>query len=229
MKKYGTNYGGYVFPCDLQLNKESKIYCFGVGEDISFDVEIAKATGASCHLFDFTPRAIAHVQLIKDVYQGSQTLVPNPKYGGGDKTYTQRIFLNKIKPSQLILHPYGISTEDGEIKMYYPKNPDYVSLSANPIDKSNEYLLASVKSLPTIMKELNHTTLDLLKLDIECLELEVLDSLIKSSVRPRYLAVDFDSARIGKEKEAEEMVYKLIKEGYQLLWFDNWDATFSFH
>lgn len=228
MKKYGTNYGGYVFPSNLQLNKESKIYCFGVGEDISFDVEIAKATGANIHLFDFTPRAIEHVKLIQDVYDGKQTIQPNSRFGGGDKSYTQRILTNKIKSSQLILHPYGLGTADTEVEMYYPENPEHVSLSINPKNKSKETMMVPVKSLQTIMKELNHTKIDLLKLDIECLELEVLDSLIKSNIRPRYLAVDFDSARIGNHLEAELIIQRLCRVGYRLFWFDSWDATLVF-
>lgn len=228
MRKYGTSYGGYVLPSNLSLSRDAVIYSFGAGEDLSFDVEIAKTTGAKVHIFDFTPRAIIHYHLLQGVYSGKSTLVPSKRFGGGDPSYVARILGNKIKPSQLILHEYGLYTEDGEIDFYYPTNPEYVSLSADPNGKSEEVLTAPVKTLQTILTELNHTHIDILKLDIECVELEVLNQLLQSSVRPTYLAIDFDSARAGKEKEVKEMITKLMREGYKLLWMDNYDCSFSF-
>lgn len=227
MKKYGTHYGGYVLPSPLDLPRDAVIYSFGAGEDLSFDVEVAKATGAKVHIFDFTPRAILHYHLLQEVYAGKSTLVPSKRFGGGDPSYVTRIITNKIKPSQLVLHEYGLYTQDGEIDFYYPLNPEYVSLSADPNGKSEEVLTAPVKSLETIMTELNHTHIDILKLDIECVELEVLNQMLQSSIRPNYLAIDFDSARAGKEKEVKDMITRLMRLGYKLMWMDNYDCSFS--
>lgn len=226
MKRYGTTYGGYVLPSSLKSN--SIIYSFGAGEDLSFDVEVAKATGSKVHIFDFTPRAITHFHYIQDVFAGKETLSPNKRFGGGDPSYVSRILTSKLKPSQLVLHEYGLYTSDGEIDFYYPTNPEYVSLSANPHGKSEQVLTAPVKSLETIMRELNHDHIDILKLDIECVELEVLNQMLQSSVRPSYLAIDFDSARVGNEKEVKQMMERLMREGYKLLWFDNYDCSFSY-
>lgn len=229
-KRYGTSYGGYVLPFPLALKDEAVIYSFGAGEDISFDVEIARETGATVHIFDFTPRAIEHVNKIKDFYDDKTTLTPNKRYGGGDSTYLTRIVCNKIPSSSLQLHPYGLAKKDGELQFYYPINPEYVSLSSNPSGKSTTTLKAQVKSLESCMKELNHDRIDVLKLDIEGLELEVLDSMLKSKIRPKYLCIDFDSGRaeIGKEKECLEMCSRLRQEGYVLLNFYMWDASFYY-
>jgi hypothetical protein len=40
MEKLGTNYGGWFIPKDCNLNENSIIYSVGVGEDISFDINI---------------------------------------------------------------------------------------------------------------------------------------------------------------------------------------------
>ena len=228
MRKYGTSYGGYVLPSPLQLKSDAVIYSFGAGEDLSFDVEVAKATGANVHIFDFTPRAILHFHLVQDVFTGKTTLVPNKRFGGGDPSYVSRVLTNKVKPSQLVLHEYGLYTTDSEIDFYYPENPEYVSLSASPHGKSDQVLTAPVKSLETIMKELNHDHIDILKLDVECVEIEVLDQMLQSSIRPTYLAIDFDSARAGKEKEVKILITRLMREGYKMMWMDNYDCSFFY-
>jgi FkbM family methyltransferase len=48
------------------LSKASVVYSFGVGEDISFDLELIRRFGLQVHAFDPTPRSIEWI--------GSQTL-----------------------------------------------------------------------------------------------------------------------------------------------------------
>jgi hypothetical protein len=69
MKRFGTKYGGYYYPENLiRLNKNSIIYCFGAGEDISHDLEVACKLESDVHIFDPTPRAINHIKYIKDLF-----------------------------------------------------------------------------------------------------------------------------------------------------------------
>jgi hypothetical protein len=52
MRWFGTKYGGfYVYPD--RLCQESIIYSFGVGEDVSFDLELIEKY--NCHVFAFDP------------------------------------------------------------------------------------------------------------------------------------------------------------------------------
>lgn len=39
------------------LNRESVVYSFGIGDDISFDLELIRSFGVTVHAFDPTPRA----------------------------------------------------------------------------------------------------------------------------------------------------------------------------
>jgi FkbM family methyltransferase len=48
--------------CPNGLSNQSVVYSFGVGEDISFDLELIRRFGVRVHAFDPTPRAIAWVQ-----------------------------------------------------------------------------------------------------------------------------------------------------------------------
>jgi FkbM family methyltransferase len=44
--------------CPELLNSESVVYSFGIGEDISFDVELVRRFGVRVHAFDPTPRSL---------------------------------------------------------------------------------------------------------------------------------------------------------------------------
>lgn len=48
--------------CPEMLSKTSVVYSFGVGEDISFDLELIRRFGVLVHAFDPTPRSIEWVR-----------------------------------------------------------------------------------------------------------------------------------------------------------------------
>ncbi len=60
----GTPYGGWQF---ISLDKQENINVIsaGVGEDISFDVELINKYGCNVILIDPTPRAIIHYEEVK--------------------------------------------------------------------------------------------------------------------------------------------------------------------
>ena len=66
MKLFGTNYGGFYYPENLQdLDSSSIIYCFGAGEDISHDILIGNQLKSKVYIFDPTPRSISHEITLK--------------------------------------------------------------------------------------------------------------------------------------------------------------------
>jgi hypothetical protein len=69
---------------------------------------------------------------------------------------------HKVKGDNLILCEYGLSTTDGSVPFYFPMNKNYVSCSVLPLGRSSEYINVPVKTINTIMKELNHNHIDLL-------------------------------------------------------------------
>lgn len=57
MERHGTVYGGWnIIP--NSLNRDSIVYSFGIGQDISFDISIIEKYGCTVHGFDPTPRVI---------------------------------------------------------------------------------------------------------------------------------------------------------------------------
>lgn len=88
-------------------------------------------------------------------------------------------------------------------------------------------LKSLLKTLPSIMDMLGHDTIDLLKIDIEGVECMVIDDMLKNEIYPKYLSVDFDTARCiddGKDIVAKTMKKLLIH--YDVYHNSNYDVTF---
>jgi len=143
------------------IHAGSTIYSFGIGEDASFDVEMIQRFGVTVHAFDPTPASIAWV--------GEQRL-----------------------PREFVMHPYGLAAIDGDVKFYPPENPEHVShtMLERPAT-GDRAITVPVRSLQTIMRELGHESIDVLKMDIEGAEYGVVDALIISGTRPKQLLVEF--------------------------------------
>lgn len=169
------------------LNATSVVYSFGVGEDATFDLGLIKRSGVTVHAFDPTPRSIAWVR-------------------------------EQEMPKQFVMHEYGLAAVDGTATFYPPENPEHVSHSM--LEKSTTKVKAlslQVKSLATIMKELGHETIDVLKLDIEGAEYEVLESLVDSKIRPQQILVEFHHRFTDTGIEAtRKAVRALQEESYRL-------------
>jgi hypothetical protein len=234
MRCYGTEYSGFFYPSSLPgLSSSSVIYCVGAGEDISHDIEVAHKTGAPVHIFDPTPRAIDHVALVKKVMDTNTLIAPNRRYGGGDVNYWPRILDHRIPSSNVIFHPYGLFTSDNPAARFYmPTNPEYVSGSVVHGMKGESYIDVPVKSLLTIMRELGHTSIDLLKIDIEGCECDVLDLMLDNLIFPRYLSVDFDLGWTGEAMKdwgrCHATIERLMRTGYKLLHHNGADFSFQF-
>jgi len=56
--RLGSIYGGWTICTEAGLGSDSVIYSVGVGEDISFDLDLIKAFGCRIFAFDPTPRSI---------------------------------------------------------------------------------------------------------------------------------------------------------------------------
>lgn len=222
MRCFGTAYAGFYYPESLpSLNADSIIYCVGAGEDISHDIEVAHTCGATVHIFDPTPRAIQHIDLVKRVLDGEKP-VANRRFGGGDPKYWSHILNNAVPSETIQAHPWGIYTSTHKsIRFYTPTNPEYVSCSVVEGMKSDQYMEVEVKTLQDTMAELGHTRIDLLKLDIEGCECDVLDSMLDSDMYPTYISVDFDLGWTGESirdlPRCKATIKRLFEKGYKLL------------
>lgn len=176
---------------DQPLFSGAIVYSLGVGEETEFDEELMANYGAIVHAFDPTPNTLSWV--------ARQEL-----------------------PAAFHFHPWAVTANDGVLTLY-PRRKSDGSVSSEMLTMvpdagmESEAIEVPAYSLQSIVKMLDHSHIDLLKMDIEGAEYEVLDGLIGSDIRPTQLLVEFHHrfASIGKEKTAAT-IRRLRDIGYRL-------------
>lgn len=169
--RLGNDYGGWAVNPEL-LTKDSVVYSFGIGEDISFDLALIERVGCTVHAFDPTPRSIAWVRAQK-------------------------------LPPQFVLHEYGLGATDGTVTFFPPKNPKHISHTViEGAQATDGAITVPVKRLATIMRELGHDRVDLLKMDIEGAEYGVVEDLVNSRAPIHQLLIEYHHrfAQVGPAK-----------------------------
>ena len=188
--KLGSHDANWIIPSEY-LNSESICYCFGVGEDASFDLEILSRYNCNVFSFDPTPRAISYVQSKK---------ITNKKFK----------FLS-----------FGIWDKNEKIKFYAPQNKNHVSHSALNLQKTDSYFVAECFDLLSLMEKLNHRNVDLCKLDIEGAEYRVLNYMVNKGIKIPILCVEFDEAYNEIDSNCilriNNILRLLIKNGYRIV------------
>jgi FkbM family methyltransferase len=175
----------------LAMEADSICYCAGVGEDISFDLALMERFRCDVHAFDPTPRAIEFVR---------RTAANVPGFH---------------------FHPVGIWERDETLRFYAPTDPSHVSHSVMNLQQTDSYFEAPCRSLPSLMKELGHPRIDLLKLDIEGAEQRVLAAMQAQGVTVKVLCVEFDEAVMEMTPERRQRIVAtanaLTSQGYVLV------------
>ena len=145
-----------------ELGPESIVYSFGIGRDITFELSLVKRFGCRVHCFDPTPASIEWVR-------------------------------NRQPPSAIVLHEYGLGASDGMLAYHPPRRSGSTHYTPVPRYKKDrgEVREAPVRRLSTIMAELGHDHVDLMKLDIEGGEYDAIDDLVKGRPVVRQLLVEF--------------------------------------
>nr|WP_228025391.1 FkbM family methyltransferase [cf. Phormidesmis sp. LEGE 11477] len=169
-------------------------YAGGVGEDITFDREIIERFGCRVFAFDPTPRAAAHVEQHAEGFSNFRFL------------------------------PVGLWSEDTVLRFYAPRDPAHVSHSIVNLQETNTYFEAPCRTVSSLMSELGHDEIDLLKIDIEGAEHEVVRSMFAQGVFPTLLCMEIDQP--APLLKITSTVRRIRKAGYTLINIDGWNFTF---
>ncbi|GAB4339688.1 MAG: hypothetical protein OHK0038_18960 [Flammeovirgaceae bacterium] len=214
--RLGNEYSFCYVPQNL-LHKNSVVYSFGAGEDISTDIEIAKTFACPVRIFDPTPRALTHFQnLIEKTKKGKKMNIENGK----------RFYEVDTKTLPLLnFYSVGLWNEDTKVKFFAPKNPQHVSYSITNLQQTEEYIEVEVKKITTLMKEFANDKIDYLKMDIEGAEYKVLDSFFieKPNISSLYIEFHYPaelSFRQGAQKIKDYLI-KLTTLGYDIVCKEN--------
>ncbi len=201
-RKLGTDYGGWFVPVDL-FDASSLCYCFGAGEDISFDMELIRRFGCQVFTFDPTPRA---------------------------RAYVRNLMANETDAKNIHFYDFGVWREDSMMKFFAPRNEAHVSHSILNLQDTTDGFEAQCYTLQTIMDKLEHTSVDLIKLDIEGAEYAVLGHLVETGLRPKVICIEFDEGPNPKDRAYIDRIKTSISQlsdyGYVVTHIDHWNFTF---
>jgi len=227
LKKLGTEYGGWDVPVN-KIEKNSICYCVGAGEDISFDVELVANFECEVFIFDPTPRAKEHFEYFRNCNLISTPAEVNPPMRKKIKDYYPILRKNQFKKLRFI--PYGIWLKSDIKKFYVPTNPNHVSHSIINLQHTKEYFEAQCVTIREMMVYLNHDKLEILKLDIEGVEYDVIDSILQDNIEIKILCVEFDRLHHPQDDyfldRAEECIRKLAASGFAPFLRSGSDFTF---
>lgn len=194
----GSPYGGHwVAPAGLETG--GVVYSAGVGEDISFDLDVIRRFGVTVHAFDPTPRSVRWV---------AQQEVP-PGFH---------------------MHALGLAGRDGVARFRPPDDPDHIShtILDRPSTEDRGFDV-EVRTLATLMGELGHPRLDILKMDIEGAEYEVLDDICGARLEIDQILIEFHHQLPGVGLDrTRRAVRQLGEAGYRVFHISDTGREYSF-
>lgn len=116
------------------LGPESVCYLAGLGQDASFDLGVIERFGCTVLAFDPVPEASRYAATVS------------------------------AREPRFEFRPVGLWSADGTLRFYENAEPGFVSRSATNMHGTGEYTEAQVRAVDSLMAELGHQRVDLLKL-----------------------------------------------------------------
>lgn len=122
-------------------------------------------------------------------------------------------------PAQFVYKDVALSDSDGYMKFYKPENPNFISHSVVEINSQNAYVEVPAKRLRTLMNELGHDHIDILKIDIEGAEYAVLKDVLNAGIKIDQILVEyhhfFDSISAA---DTERSIALLNQHNYRIFY-----------
>ena len=164
-------------------------YSAGIGEDASFDRALIERTGCTVHAFDPVPRVAEYV---------ARSLAGQPRF---------------------VFHRIGLWSTDTEITFFGPERAHWVSHSAVDFRHTPAVLEAAVRSVPSLMRELGHERLSVLKLSVEGAQFAVLEPVLAAGLPVDQILVEFTPPVSVRKMRAQSAALRAA--GYDLvgMWY----------
>ena len=183
-------YGDWAVCPDL-VSRDGTVYSIGVGEDIAFDLALIDRFGVEVHGFDPTPNSAD--------WLAAQTL-----------------------PERFIFHPWALAAHDGTLSLSprikrHGKRSRAMYTVVDEAGSAADAIRAPAFTLDTLLQKLGHSSVNLLKMDVEGAEYDVLEALIASAIRPTQLLVEFHHRFPGIGQSATVAVIGALRRtGYRI-------------
>lgn len=175
------------------LSADSIVYSLGIGDNILFDLALIERCGATIHAFDPTPGTYDTLD--------AATL-----------------------PPQFHFHPWAVAGDDGALTLYprVRQNGSVSELMYTLVPDENtkdSAIEVPAYTLASIMQQLSHKHVDVMKIDIEGAEYDVIDGILASAHRPTQILVEFHHRHAGIGiKRTEAAVENLQAADYEVFY-----------
>ena len=121
---------------------------------------------------------------------------------------------NHADKTNMTYHEYGISVEDGELACHPPQS----GISRRPAWMGFEHKETHpVKTLKTIMSELGHDHIDVLKVDIEGEEYKVIPQMLEDDIFPKQICLEYHNRWLGSKGHLHDDLINLLVIDYTLV------------
>jgi len=185
--------GGWAICTDASLPAAPRVYSFGIGDTIDFECTLIEIFNAEIHAFDPTP-------------------------------YVEGWLRKAETPRGFSFYPWALAGRDEALHLYPRKRSDG-TLSEEMFTlvpeagETSSAVTVDARRVTTIMTELGHDEIDILKMDVEGAEYEALHDLLDSAIYPKQILVEFHHrfASIGIEK-TRVIIDRLEASGYQIVY-----------
>jgi FkbM family methyltransferase len=138
-----------------------------------------------------------------------------------DPTPRAATYARAIDNPHFVFIPVGLWSHDSVQQFHAPLHADYVSHSIGNRHRTAPSFTAQCRSFSSLMSELGHTRIDLLKLDVEGAEYRLLPAIF--AARPSVVCVELHAMRAAGRAHA---VLAFLRQGYSLAGAEGWDLTF---
>lgn len=147
---------------EVILQTDAHCYSVGVGEDVDFERRLSDESRAKQWLFDPTPRSIRFMSRSE----------------------------NKISRAEF--RPIGVWKRDTRMRFHAPRNALHVSHSITEPAGNNDGFDADCRTVRSVMKELGHESLQLIKLNVEGAEDQIIESMLQDGIRPTVIITTWE-------------------------------------
>lgn len=230
LTRLGSLYGGKILsPEGL---KGGTLISAGCGEDITFDIEVAREFDMQVVLIDPVPQSILHVKKVLE--RLGQPPIEDLKQDSG-KQEVSSYDLRDLNQNQFVLIEKALFNFVGKLSLFPPSNIEHISHSFMDLHKTKAVsgyheLNVECTTVRAIIEELKIESVNLLKLDIEGAQLEVLTSIFEDSIFPDQILVEIDELHfpsLANRRRAKRFLALLKENRYELIARENqFDLSF---
>lgn len=182
----GNKYGGFYI-ANNSLSNNSIVYSIGIGEDVSFDLDIIEKYNCKIFAFDPTPKSINWVD--KNVLNKNFNFSP--------------VGISNEKGSKSFYLPKDSKHVSGSLE------------KISTVNESNAVEL-DFDTLKNQMIKNKHHKIDLLKMDIEGSEYDVIDLIVTDKIQIDQILVEFHPHLVQDgRKKTKSTINRLESFGYK--------------